>query len=999
MRCPPIFVFVILVLLIPSGTRSFENVTLPSWNWSRALGFAGWRIDNGIPLQPPGPYPLEVEATSDLSFVAPIVRVPATAARAVRLTIRARAAVVADLFWTADGKAGAHRFLLSGGSEWRSYTEPLAACDGWTGTISRVGLRLVNVGRNQVELAAFALLPTANELPDPEVFAPANPLQPLGWAGSTGGWVASIHSLRPNAAYRLEGIQELRFSDADGNAIPAVRSDPVRVPWGAATAHAHVRNLADARLASITPAGPAAPWLPEHRTDPALPLPQSDPPSRAGYPGRDLPRTRLVHTRGGPVLDIDGYRTPPHMYVPPYEISGDPEPYVEHIRGFAAQGIHLHSANIRIDDKSWRGQGDYDFSALDRTFGTILRVDSQARLLLRVELDAPDWWAKANPTELRLNEKRSRDTLHPVWERQSLGSEVWQRDARDCLLALARFVRGRPYSPRVWGVLFCTSGAIEWVENTNPFNQVDYSQASERGWRKWLRMHYATDEELRRAWNSPAARLETAPIPPGTLRNAAEYGDFRDPTRGAAPAIDYSRYVTDRILDLMLDGARALKEGSGERLVVGVYYGYHLAGSAIYGFLHEAGHSGFGRALRSPDLTFFVSPAGYHTRFPGMAGMPMSPADACEQHGKLWIQEEDLRTYLDANEFEYDHGRVDTYYDSVQVLRRDFGEAVCSGWGLWWYEMNAVWFRDPGLRAEIGRMRMAQKRPADGAATPRAQVAVVLDEASFPYLRNYRGDTPQRVAIHDQIDQLYRIGASFDLVLLSDLLEGGKARSYRLYVFLNPWKVIPEARTALHARLKRDGATAVWEWGAGLFSGDRTAPSVESASALTGFRLRAQDTAAAGPPRRLARLAMHPLTRGLTPEQFGSPAPQATLLTPQDGTPLAWIAGLGDTGVGLAVKQQNGWRSVYLSTPGLPAGFLRHLAEERNIPIYSVTDDVLDAGHGFLMLHADRAGTKILTFPRNVEVWDALQNLRLASRSRTFEYLSAAGETRIFALR
>ncbi|MCA1596234.1 MAG: beta-galactosidase, partial [Chloroflexi bacterium] len=885
-----------------------------------------------------------------------------------------------------------------------SYTVSLTNSNGWTGTISRVGLRLENAAGNEVALAAFALCPTLNELPDPAVPTPGRVDHPIGWDRASEGWVANLYALRPNATYRVEGIQSLLFLDADWIPLPATAKNPMRVPYACAVARVFVRGLDEAQNASIVLSNAAVPegeMNPDQERSPSVSdtvaVETNGGQAFASSPGiskNDLPITRLLHTPNGPVLDIGGYRTPPQMYVAPYEICIDPERYAAYIRDFAATGIHLHSANIRVDDSAWKGPGQYDFSALDRTFGVMLRADPSARLLLRVELDAPDWWVKAHPEELRRNETGGRETLHPVWERQSLGSDLWQKDARDCLLALAQYVRGRPYAPRVWGALFCTSGAIEWVEPTDTIHPVDYSPAGLRGWRKWLRNRYATDAELRRAWSDTRVTLETAAVPSSRDRNGAEYGDFRDPARGAAPSIDYVRYVTDRILDLMLDGARALKEGSGGRLIIGVYYGYQLMGSAIYGFLHQAGHGGFGRALRSRDLSFFVSPVGYNTRLPGMAGMPMAPADACEAHGKLWIQEEDLRTYLDPSESEYDHGRVDTYYDTVHVLRREFGQALCSGWGLWWYEMNSVWFRNPALRAEISRMRAAQARVARASATPHAQIAVVLDEDSLPYLRNFQGNTPQRAAIHDQVDQLYRIGAPFDFVLLPDLLTGGRARRYRMYVFLNPWKVTLAQHKSLHARLKRDRATAIWEWGAGLFSGALKPPSVEDASALTGFRLTAYN-AAAGAASRLTRMADHPLVRDLSVDQFGSSASQSTFLSPQDGVPLAWIGG----SVGLAVKDFGGWRSVYLATPGLPAGFLRHLALERQIPVYSESADVLAAGRGFLMLHARQAGVKVLDLPSRAEVWDALQNVRLSGSTQRFQYRSAAGETRIFMLR
>lgn len=1230
------------VCLCTIAGNAAEVAPGPTWIWNHEGGFTGWKLQGAVISPPTAAGLLTADARSAVATVlGPAVRFPASGAPALRLVARVRASVIADLVWTADGRGGSHRFLLTGGWQWNTYTLPPRAREGWTGTVTQVGLRLVNAAGNRLELAALETLREANEVPSLLVPDPADGSRPACWRRNGKQWEVHLHSLRPRSTYRVAGDLTLTFKDADGATLPADvdlaagAGANVVVPWGAATTLVRATSLEEARTASVvlvrsgaleggaeereawraswiwhpeppapgtryfrrtfdagaapeygrllitasggcrawlngaelgvneawqtpssldlsphlkpgvnvlavtaantgkdagllaeawvrsgqdwqtittdagwrsstaespewrtaaSPSGewvpvdvlgpvPLAPWgqvtyafpgprssakvegasvawdaaaravrytvrvsasetrvlrlqvrarnsllaeralgavgpLKEQEFTGTVPLPFApegeaavvvDSPytilqnARIGSvpippvaPG-ELPQTRLLRSPNGPVLEIDGFRTPPHMYVAPAPMSAAPEAYARHVADIAAAGIHLHSADLRIDGKTWSGPSRFDFSALDGTFGTILGADSDARLLLRVELDAPDWWVRDHPGDQRLNEKGLRDTLHPLWERQSLGSEAWQRDARALLVALGAYLRHCAYAPRVWGVLFCTSGAIEWIENTNAANPVDFGPAGVQGWRKWLRAQYGSDEELRRAWHAPAVTLEGAAVPPAAVRNAAEAGDFRDPARGAQPAIDYARYVSSRIVDLMLDGARALKEGSDGRLAVGVYYGYQVYGSLIYGFLHQSGHGALERALQSPDLMFFVSPVGYYTRFPGMAGMPMAPAAAAEQHGKLWIQEEDLRTYLETSEAEYGNGRVDTLYDSIHAMRREFGTALCSGWGLWWYEMFGVWLRNPALRTEIRRMRAAHTSPARAAATPRAQIAVVLDEGSLPYLRNYRGNTPGRALVHDQIDALYRVGAPFDLVLLSDLLPGGKAPDYRLYLFLNSWKVAPEAREALHARLKRDKATAVWEWAAGLFPGDKSSPSLEAARALTGFHLEDQGKARLPEaPHPLQRLEDVPLVRGLSPEQFGSPASQSTLLLPSDGIALGR---LGDSRVALAMKAQDGWKSIYLATPGLPAAFLRRLAVERGIPIYSASNDVLTAGGGFLMLHADRGGRKVLTLPTAAEVWDPLRNRRLSPVTARYECVMEAGETRLFSLR
>ena len=54
-----------------------------------------------------------------------------------------------------------------------------------------------------------------------------------------------------------------------------------------------------------------------------------------------------------------------------------------------------------------------------------------------------------------------------------------------------------------------------------------------------------------------------------------------------------------------------------------------------------------------------------------------------------------------------------------------------------------------------------------------------------------------------------RMGAPVDTILLSDLLEG-RAREYKLYLFLNTPHFAADERQRLKALLRRDGKVALW---------------------------------------------------------------------------------------------------------------------------------------------------------------------------------------------
>jgi hypothetical protein len=179
-----------------------------------------------------------------------------------------------------------------------------------------------------------------------------------------------------------------------------------------------------------------------------------------------------------------------------------------------------------------------------------------------------------------------------------------------------------------------------------------------------------------------------------------------------------------------------------------------------------------------------------------------------------------------------------------------------------------------------------------------------------------------------------------------------KLRDYKLYIFLNTFRVTPEQRAAIHARLKRNGATAVWVYAPG-YIGEKL--SVDNMHDLTGIRVAESDSAgelhveitaydhaykkslpkgfAYGTDVNVANIIRwydhqiylkDPRDPGLQRDlpgfrinpRFWSDDPEAEV--------LGRLAGLDKPG--LVVKKQPGWTSVYSSAAILPAALLRNIA-------------------------------------------------------------------------
>ena len=205
-------------------------------------------------------------------------------------------------------------------------------------------------------------------------------------------------------------------------------------------------------------------------------------------------------------------------------------------------------------------------------------------------------------------------------------------------------VAASPYADRVIGYHLASGTTEEWSVGRNEDEWVDYSPANTRAFRRWLQTKYSTDERLRSAWAEPAVTLTTAAIPTKARRQASQLGWLRDPAREQA-AINYYLYNSDLVADTIGYFAKAVKDLTQREKIVGVFYGYllQLCGEQRQ---QNGGHLALQRVLASPDVDFLCSPTSYAFRQLGGEGTchAMSLLGSVQLHGKLWFDENDVRT-------------------------------------------------------------------------------------------------------------------------------------------------------------------------------------------------------------------------------------------------------------------------------------------------------------------------------------------------------------------
>jgi hypothetical protein len=674
-------------------------------------------------------------------------------------------------------------------------------------------------------------------------------------------------------------------------------------------------------------------------------------------------------------------------------------------RRYAEAGIHLHAFEVGAygGTPEW-GAAGFDFSQVEAQFGRVLDADPEALFHLRMylELDGGSpWWLDRYPDECEVDSDGNRPT-------QSYASLVWQEQAKDFLRQYSEHLRTIGLADRVLAYQTGAGHAGEWVKGQTSMRRPcgDFSAPMRRHFRSWLRQRYDGDvDAFRSAWNDPEATFATAAVPPEAAQLNTLHGCFRDPRR-ERPVIDYYRCLAELCGDLVIDLNRTVKEANGGRVLTGAFYGYltELAWNAgffgegpdsDYSTYQRSGHLGLARVLRSPYVDFLVSPYSYGFRGVGGHGCAMPPSESLRLHGKLYLFEEDSRTYLTQPDAGF--GRTDSPAETEAVLKRNFAEVLTRGMGMWW--LGRPGHIDPVQGPEIGDLLgKFMELGAFGLRLdrrPSAEIAVLLDDESLLY-QSVRNDLDVPLIFQQRLWGLPRLGAPCDYYLLQDLLED-RLKPYKLYIFLNAFHLDASRRRALARQLQRDGRVALWIYAPGYLQDE---PSLDQMAEVTGFTF-SQGEHAWGPLMHVTDFD-HPITSGLAQDLvWGTNSRLAPLFHLQDAPDTRVLGRVvysqGRCRPGLGVRAFPDWTSIYSAAPNLPAPVLRGMARFAGVHLYSEAGDVLHVAPQLLGAHTVSGGQRIFALPERAErVYDLFGDREVARDADRFQVTLEPASTALY---
>jgi hypothetical protein len=539
-----------------------------------------------------------------------------------------------------------------------------------------------------------------------------------------------------------------------------------------------------------------------------------------------------------------------------------------------------------------------------------------------------------------------------------VASPSFRREAAGRLRRLIEHLEAK-FGEHVAGYHPCGQNTGEWFYQGTWEPALNGGSPSDvRAWRDWLRQRYVTDRALQDAWHDPTAGLGQALVPSPARRHASPAGTFRDAAR-EQDLIDWAEFQQDAMSGCVLELARAAREASQGRKLVVFFSGYVFEFAAVPTGPAVSGHYALRRLLDSADIDVLCSPISYFDRGLGQSAPSMTAAESVALAGKLWLCEDDTRTYLGTGNFPGAVDAVRTLEETNQELLRNVGQDAVRNFATWWMDLGATgWFNDPGMWAEMDRLK-ALDEPLLARPLPfRPEVAAVLDERSMLRVTP-AGAEVTRPGVYEARAPLGRMGAPYGQYLMDDVLAG-RVHS-RLYVLLNPWVLRRDDRSALRDVLR--GRTAIWCYAPGYL--DDGEPSLEGMRELTGFRLVPCTSSATATPSEAGRKL------GLS-RAFGSGRPIRPLFAVEGLAPGEVLATYPDGTAAAAIRRTSEGVRLFVGVPGLTSELLRLAAREAGVHLFTESDCNVYANGPYLILHGAEAAPVQLRLPCEAVVTDLL---------------------------
>jgi hypothetical protein len=367
-----------------------------------------------------------------------------------------------------------------------------------------------------------------------------------------------------------------------------------------------------------------------------------------------------------------------------------------------------------------------------------------------------------------------------------------------------------------------------------------------------------------------------------------------------------------------------------------------------------------GKLLRDPniDLLFHQATYGAERRLPPSTGGINAMLGSHSLHRKLFLADMDQRTWISKSlggtknlgviSFsDPSVGRAENMDQLRAMWRREIATLWANGAGPLWHPLvDPDTYEDQQIKEELRFLReQAPEFVPSSSKAEAGDVAVIYDEQSVSYLR---GALAKRHGewTDAQQSQLNASGVPYRLYYADDLREG-LIPPAKMYIFVNLLNLDDPLRAAID-KLKANGTTLVWMQASG-FAQASEPDLVGKAIGLTVKPLSAATSEAEQKPQENTSTPLSIAGKDLSRDVQAGWAvndPQARA--------FGWYSGTGE--VGAALREHEGWRTIFVGSYVLDRALINSLAQVAGAWRIAPAGNVVSAGEGWISVHPLKGG-------------------------------------------
>ncbi|MBQ6535100.1 MAG: beta-galactosidase, partial [Opitutales bacterium] len=476
----------------------------------------------------------------------------------------------------------------------------------------------------------------------------------------------------------------------------------------------------------------------------------------------------------------------------------------------------------------------------DKIFSEVLAANPNAKIIPRLGANAPAWWLDRHPDLLMRNSdgtlttRTSRGNYTFVQKFASISSREFREASKNNMRRTIEFLEEH-YGKHIAGYHPGGASTGEWLyEQPQAGALAGYDAATLAAWREWLSKKYGTAEALQKAWGKSGVSPETAEVPTYEERACAT-GQIIDPA-ALQNVADFNLFLNEEMAGIAIEFGKVVREATrGKKLSLAFYgYAFELAGTPAPAL---KGHYAFRKVLESPYIDIVCAPISYLNRGKGGVKNSMGAVESCMLAEKVWLDEDDNRTYLTRNSgsilLNYDP-KQQTQKDSIDVMRRNLAQEIIRNTPSWWMDLFGTgWYEDAEIWKQI---ELTKKAETDMLARPHffePQVGLVYDEASVCYMgkNSHRTLAPLMIAT---FKNMHYTAIPFGQYMLEDILEA--RANPKLNIFLNAVALSKEQREKMRAAAER--SSCIYTWATGYADTTARKLSLEAVEEATGFKVK-----------------------------------------------------------------------------------------------------------------------------------------------------------------